>query len=253
MKFSWFPLAVSLCCALFVSGNASAQEVGRADALHTDMGLPYLMHLPPGGGHGAPLIVLLHGMGSNETDLMSLEGAFPNTYAVVSARAPYQLQPGSYEWYQEKVVDGTPDGDITQLAASARRIDNFVGQVVRRYGFDRNHVYLVGFSQGAIMSYEVGLTHPRPYRGLGIMSGEVYDSLKTRLHPSPSLSKMRVFISHGEADPRIPVQFANNSYQALLKLGVRPEFHIYPWMGHEINSAALADLVHWLKSDTPNT
>ncbi|MBK3780412.1 prolyl oligopeptidase family serine peptidase [Paraburkholderia aspalathi] len=217
------------------------------------MGLLYRMHLPASGAAGAPVIFLLHGMGSNEQDLMTLAGAFPDKYAVVSLRAPYELQPGSYEWYQGKVVDGTQDGDVSQLAASEQRIDDFVTALVRENRFDRLRVYLVGFSQGAVMSYEVGLTHPRAYRGVGVMSGSLYGSLKPQLRPSLPLSKMRVFISHGDGDQRIPVQSAADSYTSLMQLGVHPEFHVYPGMGHEINNAALGDLVHWLKFDTPDS
>lgn len=243
--------AVSLCCSLFVSGTVFAQDAG--DSLMSDAGLFYRMHLPAQGSGGAPVVFLLHGMGSNEQDLMSLDSAFPDKYAVVSVRAPYELQPGSYEWYQSKVVDGTMDGDSSQLDMSAQSIDGLVTDLVRRYGFDRTRVYLVGFSQGAVMTYEVGLVHPRTYRGIGVMSGDLYGSLKPKVHPSMPLTKMKVFISHGDADQRIPMQLAEQSYETLMRLGVRrTEFHVYPGMGHEINSAALDDLVHWLKFDTPD-
>jgi phospholipase/carboxylesterase len=184
---------------------------------------------------------------------MSLESEFPDKYAVVSLRAPYELQPGSYQWYQNKMVDGNMDGDVAQLDESARSIDDFVTAMVRQNRFDRLRVYLVGFSQGAVMSYEVGLTHPRTYRGIGVMSGDLYGSLVPKVHPSLPLSKLKVFISHGDADQRIPVQLAADSYLTLKRLGVRPEFHVYPGMTHEINNAALGDLVHWLKFDTPDS
>jgi phospholipase/carboxylesterase len=253
MMIHRFVSTLSLCCALLAPVCAFAQGSGDADALHDDMGLLYRTHLPANGGRGAPVVFLLHGMGSNEQDLMSMAGALPDKYAVVSLRAPYELEPGSYEWYQGTVVDGIQDGDVAQLDASAQSIEQFVTQMVRRNGFDWKHVYLVGFSQGAVMSYEVGLTYPRTFRGIGILSGDLYPSLKARLQPSPPLGQLRVFISHGDADQRIPPELAADSVTTLRRLGMRPEFHLYPGMGHEIDSDALGDLVHWLKFDSPDS
>jgi phospholipase/carboxylesterase len=252
MKFLRFATAVSLCCALLGAGSAFAQGAAEDDTLHTDMALLYRVHVPANGGRGAPVIFLLHGMGSNEQDLLAMADAFPDKYVVVSLRAPYELEPGSYEWYQGRMVNGVQDGDVSQMDASAQSIEDFVNQLVRRDGLDWKHVYLIGFSQGAVMAYEVALGHPRTFRGVGIMSGDLYDSLRARLQPSPALGPLRVFISHGEADQRIPAQRAVESYKLLQRLGMRPEFHIYPGMGHEIDNDALGDLVHWLKFDTPD-
>jgi phospholipase/carboxylesterase len=68
----------------------------RDDVLHTDLAVPYLLHSPQHGIAGAPLIVLLHGMGSNERDLYSFRSSLPARYAVVSARAPYTISDGHY-------------------------------------------------------------------------------------------------------------------------------------------------------------
>jgi phospholipase/carboxylesterase len=175
---------------------------------------------------------------------------FPNSrrkYAIVSARAPYTLAEGSYQWFQGTLVNNRLDGDPQQIAASRARIGVFVDQVVTKYRLDPHQVYLVGFSQGAIMSYQIALTEPAKIRGIGVMSGAIFGSFVPLIKASPELSHLRIFISHGQADHRIPIGYAQEADQRLKGLGLKPEFHVYPGMQHEINSDALADLVSWLR------
>lgn len=240
-----------LFAALLVTLSSQAISVeihaGNDNTLHTDLALSYLLHSPPQGDTGAPLIVLMHGMGSNERDLFSFVGELPSRYAVVSARGPYRLGDDSYEWFDGTEVNGKLDGNPQMLAASRARIEQFVAQLVKRYGFDSQQVYLVGFSQGAIMSYQVALTDPGAIRGIGVMSGALFDSLSPSLRPSFALSHLHVFISHGDADHTIPVTYAAAANQRLRQLGINPEYHIYSGMQHEINEASLHDLVSWLQ------
>jgi phospholipase/carboxylesterase len=233
-----------------VLATSASAQTGNSDAdkqLHSDLSLQYLVHLPSRSASPAPVIILLHGMGSNEQDLYSLVPDFPQKYAVVSARAPHTLAEGSYQWFQGTLVNNRLDGDPQQLAASRARISGFIDEVVKKYKFDPHQVYLVGFSQGAIMSYQLALTEPAKIKGIGVMSGAIFGSFVPLIKPSPALAHLRIFISHGQADQRIPLAYAQEADQRLKGLGLRPEFHVYPGMQHEINSAALADLVNWLQ------
>ncbi|WP_180970450.1 alpha/beta hydrolase [Burkholderia sp. WAC0059] len=239
-------LLASLLFAFAALALADGQPADPDSVLHRDLALPYLIHLPQRGAAGAPLIVLLHGMGSNEQDLYSLRDDFPSRYGVVSARAPYTLGEGSYQWFAGTDVGGRLDGKPDELDASRARIERLIDQLVKRYGFDPQAVYLVGFSQGAIMSYEVALTDPGEVRGIGVMSGAIFDSLVPQIKPSFALSHLSVFISHGEDDPVIPHAYAIEADQRLQQLGIHPSFHLYPDMRHEINESALQDLVDWL-------
>lgn len=235
-----------IVCALFAL-NVHAQSPDSDNQLHGDLSLQYLLHRAAGSSAHPPVIILLHGMGSNEQDLYSLRNFFPSRYAVVSARAPYVLGDGSYEWFRDASVPNQLDGDPQQLAASRARITRFIDELVQEYGFDPHQVYLIGFSQGAILSYQVALTAPQKVAGIGIMSGAIFQSFVPSIKPSPALAHIRVFISHGLADERIPVAYASKANQILRGLGMQPEFHLYPGMHHEINRDALRDLVHWLQ------
>jgi len=148
---------------LTVLATGARAQTGNPDAdnqLHNDLSLQYLVHLPSRSTSPPPVIILLHGMGSNEQDLYSLLPELPQKYAIISARAPYTLAEGSYQWFQGSLVNNRLDGDPQQLAASRACISRFVDQVVTKYRVDPHQVYLVGFSRGAIMSYQVALTEP---------------------------------------------------------------------------------------------
>jgi phospholipase/carboxylesterase len=247
MIFSRSAATLSVLLALALPGAVAAQQAGDENQLHTDLVLPYLVHLPQHGGKGAPLIVLLHGRGSNEQDLFSLRDALPAQFAVVSVRAPLEMAVDHYQWFEGTTVHGKLDGNVPEQHDSLAHIKRLVDQLVQRYGFDRRKVYLVGFSQGAIMSYEAGLTDPTAFRGIGVMSGAIFDSVMPEIHPSPALSNLQVFVSHGDQDSVIPVQYEREAIDRLRTFGVKPEAHVYPGMNHEINDAALHGLVAWLK------
>jgi phospholipase/carboxylesterase len=229
--------------------SVRAQDLNRDtdSQLRSDLSLQYLLHLPAGPAKHSPVIILLHGKGSNEQDLYALRASLPQRYAIVSVRAPYKRGDGGYQWFEGTQVSNRLDGNPQELALSRARISRFVDELVKKYGFDKQQVYLVGFSQGAIMSYQVALTEPGKIRGIGVMSGAIFSSFMPLLKPSPELAHLRIFISHGEDDPWIPLPYAHDANRILLGLHLTPEFHVYPGMQHEINQDALKDLVTWLQ------
>jgi phospholipase/carboxylesterase len=244
-----FSKILSFIFVALLATTVRAQEpnLSNDSELHRDLSLQYLVHLPARAATHSPVVILLHGMGSNEQDLYSLQPFFPRRYAVVSVRAPYTLGDGHYQWFEGTMVHGRLDGNPQQLALSRARISRFIDEVVKEYGFDQRQVYLVGFSQGAIMSYQVALTEPGKIKGIGVMSGAIFSSFIPQIKPSAGLSRLRIFISHGQADNTIPLAYAQEANQLLLGLGLTPAFHVYPGMQHEINRDALQDLVRWLQ------
>ena len=126
----------------------------------------------------APLLLLLHGVGSNETDLFSFANQLPDQFLVVSARGPYTLEAGRYAWYQVDFSTGKPVIQIEQEERSRRMILQFIEELKERHHIDESAVYLCGFSQGAIMSYSAGLTAPELFKGIAAMSGRLPEEVK---------------------------------------------------------------------------
>ncbi len=136
--------------------------VNAQTPLHTDLPLPYLEQTTP-APQNQPLVIFLHGSGSNEEDLFDIKDTLPATYTFLSVRAPQMLEDGSYQWFRKK-GEGAYDGETDDLQGSTQLILDFVVQAAEKYRTQADKVILVGFSQGAIMSYEVALTHPHAVR-----------------------------------------------------------------------------------------
>ena len=126
------------------------------------MQLHYLIREPKEILDKNPLLVLLHGYGSNEADLFSFASELPEDYYIVSARAPYDLQYGSYAWYAINFdADENKFSDHEQAKVSRDLIGTFIDELVANYPIDKNSITLIGFSQGAILSYGVALSNPK--------------------------------------------------------------------------------------------
>jgi len=192
-----------------------------------------------------PLLILLHGTGSNEEDLFSFADQLPEKFLVVSVRAPYTIEKGSYTWYELYFENGKPISNNAQAEQSRTTILEFIEQLKSKHAFDASQVYLCGFSQGGIMSYSVALTAPEKIKGIAIMSGRLLDDVKTRIAPKESLKNINIFIAHGTKDNVINVQSARDAKAYLTELGLTPQYKEYP-EAHTISREMFADLLKWL-------
>jgi len=207
--------------------------------------LYYLIREPKIQTDHPPLILLLHGVGSNEEDLFSFAGQLPDKYLVISARAPLSVGKDSYAWYQVDFSKGKPVFNQEQEEASKMTIIQFIRFLKKRYVFDDRQVYLCGFSQGAIMSYAVGLTNPELIQGIAAMSGRILDEVKPLTASNEKLKHLNVFISHGLNDGVLTIQYAREAAEFLKLLNLNPSYHEYP-AGHTINDQMFRDLLNWL-------
>ncbi len=222
--------------------------MARTPVLHsTKAGLSYIRHSPKTASAKSPVLILLHGVGSNEEDLFSLADQLPDNLMVLSVRAPYALGQDSYSWYPVDFSTGKPVYDAAVAEKSRLQLVQFLEEIKRTEPVDPKQVYLGGFSQGGIMSYSVGLTRPELLKGIVVLSGRLMDEVKTRTAPKEKLKLLRMFISHGKQDPIIAVVQARNAHSFVLSLGLKPFFREYPAV-HTITQDMITDLVNWLKS-----
>lgn len=215
------------------------------DTLHSDLPLAYLEQTQ-GDARNEPLVIFLHGFGSNEEDLFGLKDALPSTWTYLSVRAPMPVDASGYRWFAKTPGDGDYDGETADLQRSAQLIEDFVQQATDKYHTQPDRVFLVGFSQGAIMSYEVGLRKPALVRGIAALSGSVLPVLKAELKADTALDKLAIFIGHGTLDQALPYASATRANEVLLGVGLKPEFHGYVGMPHTISEAEVQDLRVWL-------
>lgn len=226
---------------LVCSGWVQAQ-----DALQTDLPLSYLAEVNTQASD-KPLVIFMHGYGSNEQDLFGIKNALPGDYNYLSVRAPVQLRPGAYQWFTQKPNTAQYDGVTLDLKRSGELLSRFIKAAAEKYHTQSSQVFLVGFSQGAIMSYEVALRHPESVGGIAALSGRLLPVLRSELKASPALAGLNVFIAHGTADARLPFAGAKDARAFIETLGITPEFHRYSGVGHTISEAEIDDLDAWLK------
>lgn len=208
--------------------------------------LQYLVREPKTKSAHPPAIILLHGVGSNEADLFSFANQLPEKYLVISARAPISLGGNSFAWYQVDFSTGKPVFNFQQEESSRATLIKFISQIKEKYSINNNEIYLCGFSQGAIMSYSIGLTRPDLIKGIAVMSGRLLEEMKPLIATNDKLQQLKVFISHGTSDNTLPNQYAKDANAFLKTLNISPGFKEYK-AGHEINNLMLSDLVNWLK------
>jgi len=213
-------------------------------ALQTDLPLKYLVRPPLKKQGRPPLLILLHGYGSNEADLFELRNAFPEKYLIVAPQAPVAIGNNAYQWYS---INSKPGSVPEQLQASTTKVKEFITAIIKKYNADPARIYLAGFSQGAVMSYEVGLSAPALVTGIGAWSGKLLPSLRTVVSVTAPLRKLRIFIGHGTRDDRIPYTEAVSANTFLKGLKLSPDFHTYNGMTHQINDAELQDFLQWLE------
>ena len=193
-----------------------------------------------------PLLLLLHGYGSNEEDLFSFASELPEEYYVVSVRAPYELGFGGYAWYAINFdADENKFSDIPQAQESRDLIVNFIDELVSNYPIDLNNITLIGFSQGTILGYAIALSYPEKIQRLVAMSGYLNTEMAIPNFENNDFSNLKIFASHGTVDQVIPVEWARKTDPILKSLGINSTYKEYP-IGHGVSPQNFFDLKDWL-------
>lgn len=209
------------------------------------LSLKYLLREPVVQTGNPPVIIFLHGYGSNESDLFGLSAVVPPEFLVVSARAPIVLGAGQYAWYPLDWSTGAPVGDPKEAETARFVVKKFIDEVVRVFSADTTRIYLLGFSQGAVMSYSVVLTNPNLAKGVVALSGRILDEVMQL--PPPKALKTSVFVGHGTQDQVLPIHHARTAKKYLEAIGIMPEYHEY-LVAHGISPQEQQDIGAWLLS-----
>ena len=204
-----------------------------------------LVHVERPAEDPAGLLVLHHGRGSDERDLIGLADVLDpeRRLHVVAPRAPLQL-PGSpgYHWYVVPRV-GYPDPDT--FWAAREKLAAFHDSLWERTGVGPERTVLGGFSMGSVMSYTLGLDGERPVPA-GILAFSGFIPVVEGWEPSlGGRGALPVFIAHGRRDPIMDVDFARRA-QALLEAGGLPVDYHESDAAHHIDPAHIGPAVEWL-------
>ncbi|HET8854750.1 MAG TPA: alpha/beta fold hydrolase [Salinimicrobium sp.] len=213
-----------------------------------NLSLVHLIRKPKKASEKAPLLLMLHGYGSNESDLFSFAEDLPEEFFIISVRAPLALQPYGHAWYNIFWDNSTGKfSDDEQAIISRDLIANFIGEAISTYNLDKENVTLVGFSQGTILSLAVALSYPEKIKNVIGLSGYINPQILKSGYDLKDFSCLAVYSSHGTSDQVIPVAWARKTKPFLDALGIENSYSEFP-VGHGVAPQNFAELKAWLKS-----
>lgn len=204
--------------------------------------LYHIVQSPRTGEPGPhPTLLLLHGRGAHELDLLPVADALDPSFLIISVRAPRPFFDG-YCWYDFQ-TSGEPEP--RSFTASLEALSQFVDELPSQQPVDAARIYTLGFSQGALMAGSLLLTRPTVLAGTVMLSGYLPTNSGLAIDTAGIVGRP-VLMSHGTQDNVIPVAFGRATRDYLKRLGANVTYHEYP-MAHQISAQTVTDLAAWLE------
>lgn len=217
-------------------------------ALQDDSGFALAFRvLEPVPDHPTSLLLLLHGVGGNETNLAALGDEVAADTLVVLPRGPLQFGAGQYAWFRVAFTVDGPQIVADEAEASRLGLIGFVGQLQARYGIAPERTVIAGFSQGGILSASVALSSPECVRGFAVLAGRILPELEPVVASRERLASLQGLIAHARDDTKLPAAWAERAHARLDQLGVSHDMRWYPG-DHGISAPMARDLLDWLET-----
>ncbi|MGO8672585.1 MAG: alpha/beta hydrolase [Capsulimonadaceae bacterium] len=204
--------------------------------------LKHRVLLPGAAEQNPPLLLLLHGYGSNEDDLIELAQYLDRRFLAVSVRAPLVLGRGQFAWFPIEFTDRGLAVETGSVRVAQAAIDAVIPEFVQAYDVDPARVFLMGFSQGAMLALAVALSGSTRIGGCVAMSGRFLPDVI----PDEPAALPPIFVTHGTSDEVVPIASGRQVRDYLLAKHPAAAYREYP-MGHQVSSESLADVASWLK------
>ena len=184
------------------------------------------------------IIVLLHGYGGDGKDISMLtlnwKRHLPNTVFICpNGHEKCDLNPLGYQWFD--LTKDDPNYILNESLKAEKIINNFLSEIREEYKLDNKQICLVGFSQGCMMSINIGLANEKPFNCVVGFSGKIIDkdNLKTRRK-----SNTNIFLIHGDLDDVVSPTYLLEAKDFLLREKINVETHLIKNCGHHIPIAA---------------
>jgi len=208
------------------------------------MELMHTAHVPVGKGP-FPTILALHGFGATAHDLLGIAPLVQQGEVLfLCPQGPMGIEPGqrAHGWFP---LSGAGEIEPAALVGARGVLEGFLEDAMDSYPIDPDRVVLMGFSQGGVMAYDLALGRPERYAALVALSSWLPDAIVDGLPENDARASLVTLLIHGTKDPMISIDNAREARDKLRGLGIEAAWGEYE-MGHEINQAALRDLVAWL-------
>jgi phospholipase/carboxylesterase len=191
-----------------------------------------------------PIVILLHGYGSNESDMFGLKSIMPENAIFVCARGSINNGDNSYKWYEIDRTKTPSKENKLEADASIAKVILLIAQLKKQYKTN-GKVVLGGFSQGAILSNAILAKSPKSVQGIISLSGRLMNGIVPEETSSAIYRNIKVLQLHGTKDQVITIEKGAQVAQWLTKIGVQHQYKKLN-MAHEINEEALQIIEFWL-------
>ena len=205
--------------------------------------MEYIEYRHNEGSRDKRILVLLHGYGSNEHDLPGLGSALSSDCTLLSLRAPIDLPFGGHAWFSLYPQEKGFKADIPEALKALDRLEQLLEELIERYAPASGKVWLLGFSQGSMLSQALMLRKSEQIEGVIGLSGYLPDPLIPKALPSPE-QMPEIFLVHGTEDEVIDVEKARRSHRWYQEQGIPHEYHEFP-IGHEVGMEEIDLMDKW--------
>ncbi|MHB8626891.1 MAG: alpha/beta hydrolase [Aggregatilineales bacterium] len=214
---------------------SSTQHITSGAALYA-LGLPHRVRIPPGDVRH-PALIMVHGLDGNEDVTWVFARTAGPEWLILTPRAPLPTSDG-FSWYPSTPPDHAPDA--ASFAAGLAALEKFINGAIAYYPLDPARIVLLGFSQGAALSYSYTFAHPERLIGLGALAGFIPTSA-----PLPPMNGLPALVLHGTHDERVPIAYARAARDQLQTAGATVTYEESE-IGHKLSAQGMRTLTTWL-------
>ena len=216
--------------------------------LQSDLSLKHVIRESSIRSDKAPLLIMLHGYGSDENDLFSFASELPEELFIISLKAPYSLEPFGHAWYAINFDSEQNKWSHTEQAIKSRDlVTKFIDEAIEHYPVKKDNITLLGFSQGTVLSYAIALMYPEKVKNIIALSGYIDQDLLPDQADVNRYKHLDFYCSHGSEDQVIPVDWARRAQPFLNSLNIKNRYSEFP-VGHGVAPQNFFELKEWLKN-----
>lgn len=201
-------------------------------------GLVHNVQVPQSPGP-YPTVIMLHGRFGNEDVMWIFRRTIPQNWLVIAPRGPQGDRNGSYSWYQQAYGEWPPMSAFDEAVESMVR---FINALPALYNADADRIYMMGFSQGAAVSYCTAIRHHGLIQGIAGLVSFAPTSAETDI--SDGMAGLPVFMAVGTDDQIVPYDKSLQTKAILEKAGADLDYNEYP-TGHKMTAEGIRDLQEW--------
>ncbi|MBT8395182.1 MAG: alpha/beta fold hydrolase [Flavobacteriaceae bacterium] len=216
--------------------------------LKSDLSLEHVIRESSIRSGKAPLLIMLHGYGSDENDLFSFSSELPEELFIISLKAPYSLEPFGHAWYAINFDAQQNKWSNTEQAIKSRDlVAKFIDEAIEHYPVKKENLTLLGFSQGTVLSYAVAFMYPEKVQNIVALSGYIDKDLLPDKADVNGYKHLDFYCSHGVEDQVIPVDWARRAQPFLNSLNIKNKYSEFP-VGHGVAPQNFYEFKEWLKN-----